>query len=275
MPWYDARSRLLRTAVAGVPAAVAAAHIGPAGTWLAGPRRTLLPALAGIGVRDHVALTFDDGPDPRSTPFFLAALDELAVRATFFVVGEDLLSHRRLGHDIVRRGHELAVHGWTHDRPWWPAPLSRSRQLQRAAHLVAEVSATAPAWYRPPYGILTGDRLLAAHRAGLRPVLWTAWGRDWTPHATAESVAATVLTDLRGAGTVLLHDTDRHAAPECWRASLAALPAVVEACRTAGLTVGPLREHGLPGPAGTAQVGASGVTGTPVDRADDARTDGG
>ncbi|MGW3952240.1 polysaccharide deacetylase family protein [Streptomyces sp. NPDC004752] len=253
--------RWLAKSFAVVPALVAAAHIGPAGTWLPGPRRALLPVLAGTGAPDHVALTFDDGPDPRSTPAFLAALDELAVRATFFVVGEQLLDHRRLSQDIVRRGHELAVHGWTHHRPWWPAPRRETRLLARAAQAVAEVSGTVPLWYRPPYGILTGDRLLAARRTGLRPVLWTAWGRDWTADATARSVAATVLADLRGGGTVLLHDSDRHATPGCWTAALAALPGLVGACRAAGLTVGPLGEHGLVSPVRTADAGAAGGTG--------------
>lgn len=243
------RDRLFTAAAAVVPALVAAAHVVPAGSWLSGPRRAWLPVLAGVGAPDHVALTFDDGPDPRSTPAFLAALDELAVRATFFVVGEQVLRHRRLSHDIVRRGHELAVHGWTHNRPWWPAPVREARQLARAAHAVAQVTGVFPTWYRPPYGILTGDRLLAARRTGLRPVLWTAWGRDWTAHATADSVAATVLPDLRGGGTVLLHDTDRHAAPGCWRAALDALPGLVGACRAAGLRVGTLGEHGIAGPA--------------------------
>ncbi|MFF4399764.1 polysaccharide deacetylase family protein [Streptomyces sp. NPDC001480] len=241
------RGRSVTTALAVVPALVAAVHIVPAGTWLPGPRRAWLPALAGVGGGDHVALTFDDGPDPRSTPAFLDALDELSVRATFFVLGEQVLCHRRLSHDIVRRGHELAVHGWTHDRPWRPAPARETRRLTRAAHTVAEVSGAAPAWYRPPYGILTGDRLLAARRTGLRPVLWTAWGRDWTDRATAESVTATVLADLRGGGTVLLHDTDRQSAPGCWRAALGALPRLVGACRAAGLTVGPLGEHRVTG----------------------------
>ncbi|MFF7858663.1 polysaccharide deacetylase family protein [Streptomyces sp. NPDC007904] len=243
------RGRLLAAAVAVVPALAAAAHVVPAGTWLAGPRRAWLPALAGVGTTDHVALTFDDGPDPRSTPAFLSALDELAVRATFFVLGEQVLRHPQLIHDIVRRGHEVAVHGWTHNRPSWPAPAREARQLARAAHAVAEVSGVFPTWYRPPYGILTGDRLLAARRTGLRPVLWTAWGRDWTAHATAECVVASILPDLRGGGTVLLHDTDRHAAPGCWRAALDALPGLVGACRREGLRVGTLGEHGITRPA--------------------------
>ncbi|MFF9177545.1 polysaccharide deacetylase family protein [Streptomyces sp. NPDC014793] len=243
------RGRLLTAAVATVPLLAAAAHIVPAASWLPGPRRAWLPALAGAGRADHVALTFDDGPDPRSTPAFLDALDRLAVRATFFVLGDRVPAHGRLTREIVRRGHELAVHGWTHDRPWRPAPVRETRRLARAADAVAEVSGTSPVWYRPPYGILTGDRLLAARRTGLRPVLWTAWGHDWTADATAASVLATVLPDLGGGGTVLLHDTDRHAAPDCWRAALGALPGLVAACREAGLTVGPLGEHGVARPA--------------------------
>jgi hypothetical protein len=56
-------------------------------------------------------------------------------------------------------------------------------------------------------------------------------------------VLATVRRDLRGGGTVLLHDTDRTAAPGCWRSALEALPDLVDGCRKAGWTVGRLAEH--------------------------------
>lgn len=119
----------------------------------------------------------------------------------------------------------------------------------------------------PPYGILTTSRWLAARRAGLRTVLWSAWGRDWTADATPESVRARVAADLRGGGTILLHDSDRHSAPDCWHATLAALPAIVQDCREAGLTVGPLREHGpIPEPDGSAA--AAGLMGGRGDRGD-------
>ncbi|MZD55801.1 polysaccharide deacetylase family protein, partial [Streptomyces sp. SID5606] len=84
-------------------------------------------------------------------------------------------------------------------------------------------------------------------RAGLRPVLWTAWGKDWRADATAASVRATVAADLGGGGTVLLHDTDHASAPGSWRSALGALPDLVRDWRAAGLEVGPLREHGIPG----------------------------
>lgn len=95
-----------------------------AATVLAGHvllRRTWFPALAGIERPGHVALTFDDGPDPASTPLFLDTLDALGVQATFFLVAVSARRHRRLARQIAVRGHELAVHGWRHTWPWLPA----------------------------------------------------------------------------------------------------------------------------------------------------------
>jgi peptidoglycan/xylan/chitin deacetylase (PgdA/CDA1 family) len=227
-------------------AALALAHIGPAATWLPGPRRRWLPGLAGAGAPGHVALTFDDGPDPVSTPRFLDALDGLGVRATFFVLGARAAAHPSVLRETVARGHEVAVHGWDHGRPWLPSPVRDTREVRACVSAVRELTGRRPRWYRPPYGILTSGRWAAARAAGLRPVLWSAWGRDWTADATAASVRATVAADLRGGGTILLHDSDVTSAPGCWRAALAALPDIVVGCREAGLTVGPLDEHGVP-----------------------------
>ncbi|MEU3345364.1 polysaccharide deacetylase family protein [Streptomyces sp. NPDC006700] len=234
------------SAVLAPVAAVAAAHIVPAATWLPRFRALCFPGLAGTGRPDHVALTFDDGPDPVSTPLFLDELDRLAVRATFFVLGESVTRHPHLTRHIADRGHELAVHGWTHSRPWLPAPARDARETERAALVVHDTTGSLPRWYRPPYGILTAGRWAAARRAGLRPVLWTAWGRDWTADATPASVRATVTADLRGGGTILLHDTDRASAPDSWKATLGALPDLIGTCHEAGWSVGPLADHGLP-----------------------------
>ncbi|MFF8831099.1 polysaccharide deacetylase family protein [Streptomyces sp. NPDC015131] len=242
----------VRTAPAAVLGAVAAWHVLPAATWLPGARAALWPGLDGRGDPGHVALTFDDGPDPVSTPRFLTALDALSVRATFFVLGSRLERHPGLGRLIAGEGHELAVHGWHHDRPWRPRPLRDARDLARTAGLVAEAAGARPLWYRPPYGILTGGRWTAARAAGLRTVLWSAWGRDWTAAATARSVHDEVARTLRGGATVLLHDSDVVSAPGAWHAALDALPGLVAECRRRGLAVGRLADHGLPGPGGAA-----------------------
>jgi peptidoglycan/xylan/chitin deacetylase (PgdA/CDA1 family) len=219
-----------------------AGHVLPAATWLPGVRRTWFPGLAGLGSPGHVALTFDDGPDPASTPLFLDALDELDVRGTFFLLADSARRHRRLTAEIAGRGHELAVHGWRHDRPWAASVQREQRELRSATAAIADLSGVAPLWYRPPYGVLTGGRRLAAAQAGLRPVLWSAWGAEWTAGATAASVRAHIARDLRGGGTVLLHDADRSGGGR-WQPVLSLLPRLVADWRAAGWAAGPLGEH--------------------------------
>ncbi|MEV0630685.1 polysaccharide deacetylase family protein [Nonomuraea wenchangensis] len=219
-------------------------HAAPAATWLPSVRRWM-PALAGAGDPGHVALTFDDGPHPGSTPRFLDELGRLGCHATFFVLGELLERHPRLGRRIVAEGHELAVHGWRHGNALLAPPGRLTAEIGRAAGLVRAVAGVRPAWYRPPYGALSLEALVSARVLGLRPVLWTDWGRDWEAAATPRSVLATVAAGLRGGATVLLHDSDHASVPGSWRSALDALPALVERCRLMGLRVGPLRDHGV------------------------------
>ncbi|MCO5970235.1 polysaccharide deacetylase family protein [Actinoallomurus soli] len=236
-------------AAAGV---LAAAHAAPAITSIGPLRRRLLPNLAGVGDPGHVALTFDDGPDPRSTPAFLAALREYEVTATFFLLGRMLVEAPDVGRELVDAGHEIAVHGWEHRCMLLRGPAATYDDLARAVETIVDVTGTLPRWYRPPYGVLSSSALRAARRLGLTPVLWTNWGRDWTRAATPASVLATVTRDLDGGATVLLHDSDCTSAPESWRNTLGALPPLLEEVREQGLAVGPLRDHALPRSAATA-----------------------
>ncbi|MEV4838684.1 polysaccharide deacetylase family protein [Nonomuraea sp. NPDC049486] len=223
-------------------AGLAFVHVGPGATWLATARRRL-PRLAGAGRDDHVALTFDDGPDPRSTPFFLDELGRLGCRATFFVLGEMLERHPEVGRRIVAEGHEMAVHGWRHTNALVTRPGAVTSEMGRTADLVRSFTGVRPVWYRPPYGVLSAEALVATRLHRLRPVLCTVSGQDWTASATPESVMARLRPGLGGGATVVLHDTDHTSAAGCWRSALGALPEVVGHCRRAGLRVGPLRDH--------------------------------
>jgi peptidoglycan/xylan/chitin deacetylase (PgdA/CDA1 family) len=242
-------ARVIGTLLAGaglVAGGIAAAHASPALTSIGPLRRRLLPGLSGVGDPEHVALTFDDGPDPRSTPTFLKALQAYQVHATFFLLGGALARNRSLGRELAAAGHEIAVHGWDHEVLLTRGPRATYNELARTRDLIAEVTGEIPRWYRPPYGVLTAPALRAARRLDLTPVLWTTWGRDWTAKATGPSVLDTVNRNLRGGGTVLLHDSDCTSAPGAWRATLAALPALLDLIEDRGLQVGPLRAHALP-----------------------------
>jgi peptidoglycan/xylan/chitin deacetylase (PgdA/CDA1 family) len=248
---------------AGVVVGAAAVHAAPAITAISPARRRLLPDLAGIGADGHVALTFDDGPDPRSTPAFLDLLDQHRIKATFFLLGYMLNQARSLGREIADAGHEIALHGYFHRCLIFRTPAATYDDLARGRDLVGDVTGTAPTRYRPPYGVLTTSTLHATRRLDLTPVLWTAWGRDWSAKATPQSVFDTVNGRLAGGGTVLLHDSDCTSAPGSWRRTLAALPRLIDEVDRRGLRLGPLAAHGWPtGARELATAGASPDGGT-------------
>ena len=163
--------------------------------------------------------------------------------ATFFLLGRMLTAAPQLAREMAAAGHEIGLHGWSHRCLLARGPRGTYDDLARGYDLIAEVVGTPPRWYRPPYGVLTGSAVGAASRLGLRTVLWTAWGLDWRAGATSASVLATVRRDLAGGGTVLLHDSDCTSTPGSWRATLGALPALIDRVRADGLHIGPLREH--------------------------------
>jgi peptidoglycan/xylan/chitin deacetylase (PgdA/CDA1 family) len=233
----------VRRALAAGLLTAAAVHAAPALTALTPARRALLPALAGTGPRDRVALTFDDGPDPISTPRFLRLLAEHDVRATFFVLGSMLARDPGLGREMLAAGHELAVHGWAHRCLLLRPPGATYDDLARARDLVASLGGDRPRWFRPPYGVLTTGALVACRRLGLQPKLWTAWGRDWEAGATPTSIVRTVTSTLIGGGTVLLHDSDCTSAAGSWQRTLAALPRLIDWTRDRGLRLGTLGGH--------------------------------
>jgi peptidoglycan/xylan/chitin deacetylase (PgdA/CDA1 family) len=237
-------ARAVRVAAAA-GATAALAHALPAATSLPPLRRHLFPDLAGIGADGHVALTFDDGPDPLSTPYFLSLLRRRGIHATFFLLGAMAARAPHVVAQIRDAGHEIGLHGHRHRCLLTRGPAQTYDDLARGRDVLVHAGAPPPRWYRPPYGVLTTAAAVAAARLDLRPVLWTAWGRDWTSRATSASIFDTVAKDLHGGGTILLHDSDCASAVGSWKNTLAALPRLLEHCDRLEWTVGPLGEHGM------------------------------
>ncbi len=207
-------------------------------------RTAVCPGLAGIGRPGSLALTFDDGPDPHGTPAVLDALDRLGWTATFFMLGGQVQRYPEVAAGVVAAGHEAAVHGFSHRNHLARGPADVRWDVARAAAVVTAATGTRPTWFRPPYGVLTLGSLVAARRAQLQPVLWTAWGRDWEARSPAQ-VAGIVEGQLRPGGTVLLHDSDCVArVAGSWQTTVQVLPRLAElADRLGAATVGPLRDH--------------------------------
>ena len=223
--------------------ALAIGAAGCAAAWSLPALAPVMPLLCrGLGVprrlpdgRGVVALTFDDGPHPQGTPAVLEVLERAGAHATFFVVGEQVERRPALAAEIAAAGHGIALHCHRHRNLLRLGPRALRDDLDRAGQLIAEATGQAPVLYRPPYGIFSSVGLSVVRRAGLAPLLWSRWGRDWTRRATPGSIVSDVTGDLTAGDVLLLHDADYYSADDSWRRTAAALPLVLEEIARRGL----------------------------------------
>ena len=210
-------------------------------SWLP---KSLLDVPDRVRSSDRLALTFDDGPHHEGTLQMLLALEELDVRATFFLLGEEVEKRPGVAAEIAARDHSIGVHGYRHRALVGLSAREIRDDLDRALDVIQRATGSAPVLHRPPKGILTWSSLPLIRKMGLQPVLWAVDGRDWRTTATPGSIAGRINGRLRGGEIVLLHDSDYQASPDSWRGALEALPLIVERARALGLQTVSLRPSG-------------------------------
>jgi peptidoglycan/xylan/chitin deacetylase (PgdA/CDA1 family) len=182
-----------------------------------------------------VAITFDDGPHPEGTPRILQVLAEHNARATFFLVGEQVVKRPELARRIVNEGHAIGLHGYRH----LPHPARRDPQLRddykRGIYAIASATNVQPRLHRPPYGIYSPASLDITRQQGLQPLLWSRWGKDWRKFTTPERISRRVITGLEAGDVILLHDADFYSSKRSHRRTAAALPEILKMLKSAEL----------------------------------------
>jgi peptidoglycan/xylan/chitin deacetylase (PgdA/CDA1 family) len=165
----------------------------------------------------------------------LEILAGAGVRATFFLVGEQVRRNPALAREILAAGHSLGVHCDRHRNLLRLAPRQVREDIARALASIEDATGHSPVLYRPPYGVLNASALRVARGHGWRTLLWSQWGRDWEKRATPASIAARVTDGVEEGSVLLLHDADDYSAPDSWRRTAAALPKVLETLAARGL----------------------------------------
>jgi chitooligosaccharide deacetylase len=226
---------------------VALAHTAPA--------RFLLDAMAGDTAVWHmprgdpptIYLTFDDGPNPTTTPDLLDVLAREGVHATFFLIDRHITSDTA---PILRRmladGHSVALH--SHTRAYMlMSPGELARTLTSAADRIEQVGGRRPCRaFRPHAGWRSGQMY-----AGLRQIDhklvgwgWMLWDWNWFRRRTADAVVARISSRVRGGDIVVLHDGDQSAPLKDQRHTVEATARLIPALRDRGFTFGTVCQNG-------------------------------
>jgi peptidoglycan/xylan/chitin deacetylase (PgdA/CDA1 family) len=168
------------------------------------PARGVEAVWRGPTTKRRVAITFDDGPDPVTTPQILAILEREGVVATFFLVGNRAELYPQLVRSIAAGGHEIGNHTFTHPRLDQMEEEQIRAELAQTTRVLERTARKRLRWFRPPYGRFNQMVLDVANQAGLRTAFWSVDSRDWEGHPP-DIVSHRVAAGIAPGAIILLH----------------------------------------------------------------------
>jgi peptidoglycan/xylan/chitin deacetylase (PgdA/CDA1 family) len=153
-----------------------------------------------------VALTFDDGPSDTTLEGILAVLATSRVRATFFVIGNELETHAGAGRRLVSAGHELGNHSYSHRRMVLTSPAAAQIEVERTDRLIRATGYDGPILFRPPYGVKFVGLPWFLKQSGRTSVTWDIEPESYGEVASsASAIVRHVLERVRPGSIILLH----------------------------------------------------------------------
>lgn len=181
----------------------------------------------------QVALTFDIGYVPINTER-MKMLADRGIHATFFVVGDSMSRHPDVINDILRYGHELANHSWSHNNMQKMKAAEVVSELQKTEATVraANPQATTKPFFRAPFGAINDTIVQAATGEGYYVVGWTVDSSDWTEGATPDRVYNRVTQNVCPGAIIVMHDVNP--------ANYTALPRIIDYLVSQGYSFTPL-----------------------------------
>lgn len=160
----------------------------------------------GNAKKKQVALTFDDGPDARSTPALLEVLRAHEIEAAFFVIGKKVAAEPALANQILRAGHLLENHSFAHSYATNFFPAQKlAADLTAAQKAIEKHTGTTPRYFRPPVGLSNPNTFRVAAALRLKVIGWNIRSLD-TRNTDPERIVRRILRRLRPGAIILLHD---------------------------------------------------------------------
>ncbi|WP_149453577.1 polysaccharide deacetylase family protein [Pasteuria penetrans] len=180
--------------------------------------------------RRWVALTFDDGPDEYYTKRVLDILRREGVKATFFVVGELMQRNPRLLQRMVREGHVIGNHTWSHPYLPYISRAEAQKEIYRTQWIIQNLVGKRPRLIRPPFGSMNKRlvRMLSDH--GFTVVHWSVDTRDWSGRS-ASSIIETIQQGVHPGAIILQHSAGGE---QRLHGTLEALPKIIRFLRRSG-----------------------------------------
>jgi peptidoglycan/xylan/chitin deacetylase (PgdA/CDA1 family) len=184
-----------------VSAAAAAGYqsMAPTGQWYGQTFKGLPPRSR------QLALTYDDGPNDPHTCQLLDVLAKHNVLATFFLIGRYVQQRPEIAREIIRAGHVVGNHTFTHPLLTFKSETDIRQQLSDCRAALQDAIGQHSNLFRPPFGGRRAAVLRIARELGLHPVMWNVTGYDWSAPPAAE-IARKVRRQIRGGDVILLHD---------------------------------------------------------------------
>ncbi|ATP42101.1 xylanase [Solibacillus sp. R5-41] len=152
--------------------------------------------------KKKIALTFDDGPHPEVTEQILAVLLQYDIKATFFVLGQNVEKHPQVVSRAAEQGHEIANHSWSHANFTKLSDEQITEELTKTNEAIYKVTGKYPNMYRPPYGATNAS---VRSQTSMEAVMWSVDTMDWK-HRTPEKTVAYVKEQAKDNGIILMHD---------------------------------------------------------------------
>jgi peptidoglycan/xylan/chitin deacetylase (PgdA/CDA1 family) len=181
----------------------------------------------------RIALTFDDGPNEPYTSQILDILRTEGVPATFFVLGENVEAHPDIARRIVRDGHTIANHSYTHSDLVFDTKARVRSEILKTEQAIERVTGERTRLFRPPYGYKDFFTVHQSQKLGYVMVQWSVTGQDWR-RPGANQIVSNVLKGARPGSIVLLHDGDKWHRGGDRSQTVAALPLMIRALREQG-----------------------------------------